>query len=430
MAESPLTGAHRLLEKAMSAWGACAGPGASDDELLSVLTMCAGVARCTDRLAVTTVATLSRRGVFTERGYQSPAAALADLLGWERCAARRRVVAAEWVCPRIGLDGTVAPARLAATAQVFAAGGIGLRHIEIIARVLDTPAAARLSPEVWAGAEDDLAGKATLYTPTELLAYGTALVDTLDDDGPVPDDTPPPQVNELNLTRHRGRPGGSIKGRFDDAAMFDAIATVLDATSTPLTAEDDRSTATRQGAALAEVCGYVLDHADCVPECGGHRPHLNIVISLADLEARARAAMLDFGGTLTPEALRMLACNAAVIPVVMNGEGQPLDVGRSTRVIPDGLRRAVAVRDRGCAFPGCGRTPSWCEVHHIRQWQEGGETKLGNCVMLCRTHHRLLHHPGWVVQIRDGLPEFIPPQWVDPKQVSRRRPLPHLILRI
>jgi 5-methylcytosine-specific restriction protein A len=52
--------------------------------------------------------------------------------------------------------------------------------------------------------------------------------------------------------------------------------------------------------------------------------------------------MLDFGGTLTPESLRMLACDAGVVPVVMNGPGQPLDVGRLTRVIPDGIRRAVA----------------------------------------------------------------------------------------
>ncbi len=70
----------------------------------------------------------------------------------------------------------------------------------------------------------------------------------------------------------------------------------------------------------------------------------------------------------------MLACDAAVIPIILDGAGQPLDVGRATRTIPDGLRRAVAARDLGCAFPGCGRPPSWCEVHHIREWRDGGET--------------------------------------------------------
>ncbi|MPZ67040.1 MAG: HNH endonuclease, partial [Pseudonocardiaceae bacterium] len=97
-----------------------------------------------------------------------------------------------------------------------------------------------------------------------------------------------------------------------------------------------------------------------------------------------------------------------------------------TRTIPDGLRRAVAARDRGCAHPGCGRPPSWCDVHHIHPWEDGGETKLSNCVMLCKLHHRLTHHSGWTVRIHGGLPEFIPPAWIDPDRQPRRRSLPHL----
>ena len=161
-------------------------------------------------------------------------------------------------------------------------------------------------------------------------------------------------MNELHLLPHRGRPGGSLKGRFDDPALYDAIATLIDAKSAPRTGDDERSAAQRQAEALAEVCGYVLDHGD-VPETGGRRPHLNVIISLEELEGRARAAMLDFGGRLSPEALRLLACDAAVVPIVMNGAGQPLDVGRARRTIPDGLRRAVAARDRGCAR--CGKPP-------------------------------------------------------------------------
>jgi 5-methylcytosine-specific restriction protein A len=238
---------------------------------------------------------------------------------------------------------------------------------------------------VWAGAEVQLAAKASEYTPSELLAWGTALVEALDQDGAEPDDRPPPQINELHLVRHRGRPGGTVKGRFDDAAMFDAIGAVVDAKAKPLTGEDDRSAAQRQAEALAEVCGFVLDRGD-LPHTGGGRPHLNVLVRLEDLESRCRAAALDFGGTLSPESLRMLACDAAVVPVVMGGKGQPLDVGRLTRTIPDGLRRAVAARGAGCEFPGCGRPPSWCEVHHVRPWQEGGPTALHNLAMLCRVH--------------------------------------------
>jgi 5-methylcytosine-specific restriction protein A len=168
----------------------------------------------------------------------------------------------------------------------------------------------------------------------------------------------------------------------------------------------------------------VLDHGE-VPESGGRRPHLNVIIGLDDLEGRARAAMLDFGGRLSPESLRLLACDAAVVPIVMNGAGQPLDVGRAKRTVPDGLRRAVAARDRGCAR--CGRPPSWCEVHHVIPWEIGGETELGNCVMLCKSCHRLVHHSGWIVRLRDGLPEFIPPAWIDPDRHPRRRPRSQLI---
>ena len=91
-------------------------------------------------------------------------------------------------------------------------------------------------------------------------------------------------MNELFLTRLPDG-GGKVKGRFDDAAMFDAIAAVIDAHATPLTAEDDRSAGERQAEALADVCGYVLDHApsSVLPDAGGHRPHLNVLIRLDDL---------------------------------------------------------------------------------------------------------------------------------------------------
>ena len=319
------------------------------------------------------------------------------------------------------------PARLPHTASAFERGDASLRHVDVVARVLTTPAAGRLTPEQWSAAEAQIAAKTTDYTPSELHAWGTALVQALDQDGAEPDDRPPPQVNELFLTR-TATGGGKLKGRFDDAAMFDAIAAVIDAKAKPLTGDDDRSAGQRQAEALADVCGYVLDHApsSIVPECGGHRPHVNVLVRLEDLENRARAAALDFGGTLSPESLRMLCCDAAVVPIVMDAAGQPLDVGRATRTIPDGLRRAVAARDRGCAHPGCDRPPSWCECHHIVPWECGGETKLSNLAMLCRVHHRQIHSTEWICRIRDGLPEFIPPAWIDPQRTPRRKALPHL----
>jgi hypothetical protein len=270
--DTALATAHCLLEQAADAVSALAESG-SDDDLIAVLGLCEGAGRRLDRTVVHTVAALERRGVFTERGYRSTAGALADLLGWERFEARRRVLAAEQVSARVGVDGAVLPARLPATAAVFAAGGAGLRHVEAIARVLRYPAAQRLSPEQWAGVEEQLAATVDCYTPSELQTWGAALVEALDQDGAEPDDRPPVQVNELHLTRIASG-GGKIRGHFDDAAMFDAIATVVDAKARPVTGDDDRRTGQRQAEALADACGYVLDHAGraVVPDCGGAPP--------------------------------------------------------------------------------------------------------------------------------------------------------------
>jgi 5-methylcytosine-specific restriction protein A len=310
MSESSLATAQCLFAQALDVVRGVAEAG-SAGERVSVLRLCEAVARQLDQVTVAAVAGLDRDGVFAERGYRSAVQALGDLLGWEGREARRRVTAAEQVAPRTGLDGAVLPARLPATAEVFGAGRVGLRHVEVIARVLGGKTAGRLSAQQWAGAEEQLATMATLYSPRELQEWGRALVELLDQDGEAPDERPPALVNELFLSRLPGG-GGTLRGRFDDAALFDAIATVIDARAKPLTADDDRSAGERQAEALAEVCGYVLDHGD-VPGCGGHRPHVSVLIGLEDLENRARAACLDFGGPVAPQALRMLCVADAVL---------------------------------------------------------------------------------------------------------------------
>ncbi|MGE3288516.1 MAG: DUF222 domain-containing protein [Pseudonocardia sp.] len=422
MAPALLARLRQLAEALLAELAAAGDVGWGDDDLLDLLRVGEGITRGVERASIGAMSDLERRGVFAERGYRSTVTALADLLGWERGDARRRLVVAEQACARVGLDGTVLPARLAETARVFAAGGCTTRQVETVARVLDSPAARRLAPDVWAAAEAQLAGVAGAYAPADLHAWGTALVELLDADGPEPDDRPdPPGINELFLTRHPSGSGGKLKGRFDDPAMFDAIARVVDAGARPTDAADaeQRPLGQRQAEALADACGHVLDHGE-LPARGGERPHLTVVVRLEDLENRARAACLDFGGPLSPEGLRMLCCDARVVPVVLNGVGQPLDVGRATRVIPDGLRRAVTARDRGCAR--CGRPPSWCEMHHLIPWEHGGPTSIDNLALVCRGCHRLIHHAGWDVRLRDGRPEFHPPPWIDSERRPRARP--------
>ena len=76
-----------------------------------------------------------------------------------------------------------------------------------------------------------------------------------------------------------------------------------------------------------------------------------------------------------------------------------LDVGRSFRTAPPKLRRALAVRDGGCAAPGCGVDPSRCEAHHIVHWEHQGETAIANMVLLCSKHHHLVHEGGMRIEL-------------------------------
>ncbi|HEX8627445.1 MAG TPA: HNH endonuclease, partial [Catenuloplanes sp.] len=135
---------------------------------------------------------------------------------------------------------------------------------------------------------------------------------------------------------------------------------------------------------------------------------------------------LDTGDLLTPTQVRRMACDAQILPAVLGGQGQVLDVGQTRRLFTGPLRRALVLRDRGCAFPGCDRPPRWCDGHHIDSWVDGGPTSLSNAVLLCRHHHRVIHHTRWTVRLgHDGLPEFIPPQFIDPHQRPRRNTYHH-----
>ena len=115
---------------------------------------------------------------------------------------------------------------------------------------------------------------------------------------------------------------------------------------------------------------------------------------------------------MTPEQARRWACDANIVPIVLGTKSEPIDIGESKRLADKRLRRALAIRDRGCAVPGCGRTPNQCHAHHIHHWADGGRTTLNNMVLVCQFHHRLIHHAGWQVHMDNGLPVFSKPSWM------------------
>ena len=152
-----------------------------------------------------------------------------------------------------------------------------------------------------------------------------------------------------------------------------------------------RTAAQRRAAALAEVIRRAVG-----AEPG--RPTISVTISFDDLAAGTGCGHVDESGEpLHPETVRRLACDARIIPVVLDGRSEPIDVGRAARAITPAQRRALTLRDRGCVFPGCDRPPGWCDGHHIVHWAEGGPTDMANLVLLCNHHHKAMHEGGWTM---------------------------------
>jgi hypothetical protein len=112
-----------------------------------------------------------------------------------------------------------------------------------------------------------------------------------------------------------------------------------------------------------------------------------------DSSAGAGAGRTGFGGIISAAKARWLACDGNVTRVVIGPESQPLDMGRTHRVVPPHLRRAVEVRDRSCVFAGCDAPSHWCDVHHVAEWLlHEGPTSLENSALLCERHHTKVHH--------------------------------------
>src|ERR1700688_1083100 len=109
------------------------------------------------------------------------------------------------------------------------------------------------------------------------------------------------------------------------------------------------------------------------------------------------SSWLADGTRVSAETSRRLACDSALVVMRHAADGRVLDVGRRTRAISPGLRRALEHRDGGCRFPGCGRR--LCDAHHVEAWAEGGATSLANTLLLCRRHHRAVHEEGFSVEL-------------------------------
>jgi hypothetical protein len=190
-----------------------------------------------------------------------------------------------------------------------------------------------------------------------------------------------------------------------DAAMKD----VSSETSEPEKSQGHPSRGVQRADALGRMAESFLSHgAEALS--GGDRYQIVVHVDAETLqEGCAGRCELDDGPSLAVETVRRLACDASLVTVLEDEEGEPLNVGRKTRSIPPAIRRALNARDRGCRFPGCPNT-HFVDAHHIHHWAQGGETRLSNLVQLCRFHHRQVHEGRVVVQtLDDGAVRFVKP---------------------
>jgi hypothetical protein len=105
------------------------------------------------------------------------------------------------------------------------------------------------------------------------------------------------------------------------------------------------------------------------------------------------------GADLPVETVRRLACEAEILPVVLDGRSVPIDVGRSKRLATIHQRRALEAIYPTCAIPDCEVIFDHCNVHHIEYWENGGATDLNNMVPLCSRHHHAAHEGGWKLKL-------------------------------
>ena len=351
-----------LLDR--SAWSV------ADAELLTGLVelFAAEQAFAAQRLAFVTQ--IDARGLAVREGAPSTAAWLHHRLRIDVGAARQMVRLARAM-------ETVLPATAAALAQ----GRVHVEQARVIHHAIaDLPA--EIGPDIRGQAEQALVGFAADYCPAQLVRLGSRILQHVAPEVAERHERDQLERGEARAWRDRHfaltpdgpgrvRLSGCLDGE-SAATVSAAIESLCSPTGAKVTASDlveDRDPGARRADALVQVCRMVLAGGD-LPLHGGQRPQVVVTMPYqpwreATIEAMEAIGRLDNGQRVTPATLRRMACDAEVIPVVLGGAGQVLDVGRAHRLFTPAIRKALVARDVGCAFPACDRPASWCDGHHV-----------------------------------------------------------------
>jgi hypothetical protein len=349
--------ARRHLREAVEALDRCAEAGLSSRELTTLLSTTAAQRNQLDSAFTRLVGCLDETiglGEDADDPASSCAAFLRDELRMTNNAAWAQVHLARQLRVFTG------------TADAFSDGVISSQHAMAITRTLDRIVRDGHRGNNLAGyAEATLLEWAGEHNPTDLLMAGKRLRHEID---------PRDLAQEEDEERRRA---------------WLTLKTALDAEMGPEAKDDKRPAAHRRAEALRELLREVLD-GGTLPGRGGVRPHLVVTASVQTLrgELGSPAGLMDWLFPVSSEFVRGIAEDADLTPMLVDGAGNPLYVGRTRRTATKKVRLAPGLRDRRCAWPGCDRPPSWCEGNHEDPWRAGGKTNLDRLRLYCRLHHR------------------------------------------
>jgi hypothetical protein len=159
---------------------------------------------------------------------------------------------------------------------------------------------------------------------------------------------------------------------------------------------------------------------------GSRQPGLRVVITKSELDKHDADGNLtgigyleETGEAVPPAMIERLLCDVGTRDVIVDENGNPLDVGREQRLFTAKQRVALAIRDGGCMDPDCDRPPSYTEAHHIHEWvADHGKTNIADGILLCRFHHMLIHNQHWKIRREDSVYWLVPPRG-DPREPIR-----------
>ncbi|MCP1411368.1 HNH endonuclease signature motif containing protein [Paenarthrobacter sp. A20] len=430
----------------------------------------AGEARSTNALSVD--GSGSAASVLDD-GYRNAAEFLRARLRIGIGEARRRLALAAEVLPQKGMTGQEIPARRGILAEALGSALVPSRSATVISTALDK--VRNLTDEdTITRMEHALTTTAVETDPDFVTTMTKRWADRIDHDGPEPSEEILHQLQGAFLRRRR-RHGLHHLEIFATDEQIETLTTTMNAATNPrLTNSTSTSTRTnRPGTGtgtspdldrrsraqklldgLTGACALAMTTGK-LPSNGGLRPQLTVTIDHRDLleqltgtghhqpgtrtqtgtaigaatgtgtgigtgTDRLNTGTATFTGPMHPNTIRKIACDADIIPVLLGSDSRVLDIGRTTRIFPPHIRKAITARDQGCAFPDCTMPAPWCEAHHTTYWTHGGTTGTNNGTLLCSHHHHLIHKEQWRIDMTTGVPWFIPPPHIDPHQTPRR----------